>query len=62
MVGVSKLFRRLTNFSIIVGRLKLEKPSATSFDDYFELTQRSRSKYGHHILRRILFAEQPHMN
>lgn len=33
------------NFSIIVGRLKLEKSSATSFDDYFELIQRSRSSY-----------------
>lgn len=28
-------------FSIIVGRLKLEKPSATSFAEYFELRQRS---------------------
>lgn len=50
------------DFSIIVGRLKLEKLFATSFDEYFELTEESRSKYGHCILRRDLFAEQPHMN
>lgn len=50
------------NFSIIVGRLKLEKSSATSFDEFFALIQRSRSKYGHHILSRTLFAEQLHTN
>lgn len=49
-------------FFIIVGGLKLEKPCAASFDQYSELTQRSRLKCGHHILMWTLLAEEPHMN